>query len=339
MVSKKILIAGIAIILLVSSIILIRINTNTTKNIGVDVDCRVGEFGEFSSCTRPCGGGFQTKNRTILVPPAGTGDACPSLTEVAECNTQVCPVDCQVGDFGEFSTCTRPCGGGFQTRNRTILVPPAGTGAACPPLTQTAACNTQPCPVDCELSGYGEFSPCSRQCGGTKTRNRSVVVPPVGGGAACLELTETVECSTEDCIELVMSTVDSLGSFGMPECGIVTQIIGDLSVNDGNVAVVQSIRLNSVITSLGISRDIKFGLYIQNPGNPIISKISSTTFFSIFEGLSNTRLEDIFYTINDDSIRFVTGDILGLYIEGCEEGGNYGLDRINVYIKYYTICG
>ena len=251
----------------------------------------------------------------------------------------MCPVDCRVGDFGEFSTCTRPCGGGFQTRNRTILVPPAGTGAACPPLTEVAECNTQPCPVDCQVGEFGEFSPCSRQCEGTKTRNRSVVVPPVGAGAACPPLTDTVECSTEDCIELVMSTVDSLGSVGMPECGIVTQLIGDLSVNGGNVAVVQSIRLNAVITSLGISRDIKFGLYIQTPGDPIISKITSTTFFSIFEGLSNTRLEDIFYTINDDSIRFVTGDILGLYIEGCDGGSNYGLDRINVDIKYYTICG
>ena len=198
MVSKKILITGIAIILLVSSsIILITRNTNTPKNI----DCRVGDFDVFSTCTQPCGGGTMTRNRAVLVFPTGLGRACPPLTETVECNTQVCPVDCQVSEFGEFSPCTRECDGGTRTRTRTILVPPAGTGAVCPHLTETVECNTQLCPpVDCQVSDFGEFSPCTRPCGGgTKTRNKTILVPPAGAGAACPRLTETVECNTQVC--------------------------------------------------------------------------------------------------------------------------------------------
>ena len=57
------------------------------------------------------------------------------------------PVDCVVSEFGPFDECTVECGGGFQTRTRVILVSPAYGGAACPLLSETVACNTQPCPV------------------------------------------------------------------------------------------------------------------------------------------------------------------------------------------------
>ena len=127
----------------------------------------------------------------------------------------------------------------------------------------------------------------------------------------------------------------------MTECGIVTQEIGDLSVNRDNViAVVQSIKFNLTVSSQGgSSRDIKFGLYIRHFDDPVISKITSTSFFSIFEGRPNALQNELLFTTNDNNIRFLTGDILGVYIEGCRQnGGNYGLDRISVNIKYYTIC-
>ena len=186
------------------------------------VNCQVSEYGEFSRCSRECGGGTRTRSRTVVVPPAGTGAACPNLTETEDCNTQVCSVNCQVSEYGEFSRCTRECGGGTRTRSRTVVVPPAGTGAACPNLTETEDCNTQVCPVNCQVSEYGEFSPCTRPCGGgTMTKTRTVEVHPTGTGAACPNLTVTVDCNTQACPSAVNCQVSEYGEFSpcTRECG------------------------------------------------------------------------------------------------------------------------
>jgi hypothetical protein len=49
------------------------------------------------------------------------------------------PVDCVVS---EWSDCTVPCGGGTQTRTRSIVTQPANGGAACLELQETRECNT-----------------------------------------------------------------------------------------------------------------------------------------------------------------------------------------------------
>ena len=60
-------------------------------------------------------------------------------------------------------------------------------GTACPTdLTQQQPCNKQPCPVDCELSPWSSWSPCSASCGGgTQTQKRTIETQPVGSGKAC----------------------------------------------------------------------------------------------------------------------------------------------------------
>lgn len=49
-----------------------------------------------------------------------------------------------------WSTCSKPCGGGTQTRNKSILAQPVSGGLPCPSSTssersQTQACNTKVC--------------------------------------------------------------------------------------------------------------------------------------------------------------------------------------------------
>ena len=123
--------------------------------------------------------------------PDGTADQ-PPPADIAPG-----PVDCQVSAWGSFSTCSQPCGGGSQARTRTVLTPASGGGAPCPVLTETQTCNPQACPVDCQLSTFGPWSACSKECGtGSQTRTRTVVVPPSGGGAACGELMQTQACNT-----------------------------------------------------------------------------------------------------------------------------------------------
>jgi len=57
------------------------------------------------------------------------------------------------------------------------------------------------CDVDCQVSGWSGFSACSASCGdGVQSRSRSVVVSPLGGGAACLATTQSRSCNTHQCL-------------------------------------------------------------------------------------------------------------------------------------------
>jgi len=53
--------------------------------------------------------------------------------------------DCQPTDWGEWSPCSKSCGGGTQFRTKDSKVQLMG-GVVCPTLKETRECNTQPCP-------------------------------------------------------------------------------------------------------------------------------------------------------------------------------------------------
>jgi hypothetical protein len=164
------------------------------------VDCVVSDWSEWSTCTATCGGGMQTRTRTVLVPAQFGGAPCGSLSESRACNEQPCPIDCVVSDWSEWSTCTATCGGGMQTRTRTVLVPAQFGGAACGSLSESRACNEQPCPVNCVVSAWSEWSSCSAACGGgTRTRTRTIITPAANGGDPCPPLEETEACNTQPC--------------------------------------------------------------------------------------------------------------------------------------------
>lgn len=113
------------------------------------VNCVVSDWSQWTTCSKSCGGGTQTRNRTIEVPAANGGTACPTeMSQTQVCNAHVCPVNCEVTEWGQWSTCSKPCGGGTQTRTRTVKTPAANGGTACPTdLSQTQVCNSQACPV------------------------------------------------------------------------------------------------------------------------------------------------------------------------------------------------
>ena len=141
-------------------------------------------------------------------------------------------VDCQWNGWGDWSPCSVTCGQGKQTRRRSKSTAKYG-GAGCDSeSSDTEVCNRGSCrkfyrqlvfigtlpmetlghcqadifiapffaAVDCQWSGWGDWSPCSVTCGqGKLTRERSKT-PAKDGGAECDgESLDTEVCNQGSC--------------------------------------------------------------------------------------------------------------------------------------------
>jgi hypothetical protein len=184
-------------------------------------NCVISDWTPWSSCSTSCGGGTQTQTRRIISPPTGNGIPCPTdLSRTQACNTQACPIDCVVSDWGAWSDCSGgTCGTGSQSRTRTVTRAAANGGATCPSLSESRPCALQPCPVDCII---GEWSTCSAYCGGgIQTRT---ITPAVYGGIACpTDLSNTRVCNTEVCPSGCVMSDWSVWSDCSVSCGGGTQ--------------------------------------------------------------------------------------------------------------------
>ena len=75
-------------------------------------------------------------------------------------------------------------------------------GIPCPHLREVVKCpDLPPCPQNCRLSDWGNWSACTSACGeGVRSRERVVLRPQLNGGAHCIGgLVETQECHVVPC--------------------------------------------------------------------------------------------------------------------------------------------
>jgi hypothetical protein len=112
-------------------------------------DCVMGAWSDWDECSTKCGGGQQRQKREILRSPAYGGAPCNETLIVQSCNMHRCPIDCDVSEWSLWSSCSRFCGGGKQSRTRTIHRRANYGGNDCPSqLVQEVDCNTEPCRVE-----------------------------------------------------------------------------------------------------------------------------------------------------------------------------------------------
>jgi hypothetical protein len=110
-------------------------------------------WSDWSTCSKTCGSGTQSRTRTYT--PAINGgvdlslDERNKLSEEQICNTHICPVDGKYSDWGEWSTCNKLCGSGTQKRTR-VYIPAKNGGVELEDkniLENIQLCNTQACPT------------------------------------------------------------------------------------------------------------------------------------------------------------------------------------------------
>jgi hypothetical protein len=161
----------------------------------------IGSWSDYGPCSKDCGGGTQTRNFVVSKNEL-FGGVCPNKGGVQSrsCNSQPCPRDCS-GYWSSWSSCSRTCGGGTQTRNFIVRTSEA-YGGICPDKgkQETQSCNTNPCPTNCE--GYWtSWSACSKNCGGGNQSRTYVVTKSEANGGTCSNRnkTETRTCNSQCC--------------------------------------------------------------------------------------------------------------------------------------------
>ena len=132
----------------------------------------LGNWTDASECSETCGGGTKTQ-KSDLIDKYLNGVSCEGTTtrDNIKCNTQECCSSTydSFGGWSDWSGCSKSCGGGTQTRTRTITSISNYNGQSCGNRTdtETQRCNTQSCCVPVSISGsYAGIYPNSVILGG-----------------------------------------------------------------------------------------------------------------------------------------------------------------------------
>lgn len=151
------------------------------------IDCEWTEWGPFGECSKTCGVGGRTRERTRKEAQFG-GAACVGPTQHTEtCSAWKCPVNCRWTLWDAWMPCTKTCGGGLSHRSRSYDPRPQNGGIHCSGAhMEMIDCSSAECPIDCVWEDWMDWSLCSKSCGdGVRTRVRLVNISSSNGGKEC----------------------------------------------------------------------------------------------------------------------------------------------------------
>uniref|UniRef100_A0A8C3TQM7 Thrombospondin type 1 domain containing 7B n=1 Tax=Catharus ustulatus TaxID=91951 RepID=A0A8C3TQM7_CATUS len=201
--------------------------TSSRCVVGCAVDCQLSPWSAWSQCSHSCGTGQMVRGRSVVLRAAGEGRPCPEqLTQ-----HRSCPVKpCYSWLLGPWSPCTvqgGQCGDGFQVRNLTCVVHDASVSATSRPV-ENALCGelpskesvlqlpcSVPCPGDCHLTEWSEWSSCELTCisgrsfetSGRQSRSRAFLVQSAENRESCSgQEMETRPCSGGKCYDYLWQT-------------------------------------------------------------------------------------------------------------------------------------
>ncbi|KAI4021119.1 complement C6, partial [Homo sapiens] len=105
---------------------------NALINKGQACFCDHYAWTQWTSCSKTCNSGTQSRHRQIVVDKYYQENFCEQICskqETRECNWQRCPINCLLGDFGPWSDCD-PCIE-KQSKVRSVLRPSQFGGQPC----------------------------------------------------------------------------------------------------------------------------------------------------------------------------------------------------------------
>jgi len=98
----------------------------------------------FNFCSRA---GFNDAVVSIAFSPLAATPAPTAAPRPPVVATAPPKVNCAVSGWSAWGSCSKSCGGGSQSRTRSITTPASNGGAACPALSEQQSCNNQACPT------------------------------------------------------------------------------------------------------------------------------------------------------------------------------------------------
>lgn len=175
------------------------LNQTGSCNTGLSapVDCKLSDWGEWSTCDATCGTGQMTRARSVASEASNGGSSCDgSLHLVKSCDLAPCTAEepsvvvVQNCSYGDWSAWT-PCKGRSEEqayRARMISTFSSGGGAPCNgDVMQTTGCTAESAAdTVCVFSDWSVWSACPVSCGGGQhTRSRGIQEHATGRGRRC----------------------------------------------------------------------------------------------------------------------------------------------------------